>query len=214
MALGIDSEGHRRVLGFEIVPSEGAKVWKDFIGGLKERGLGGVRLFVTDGLNGMPEAIAQSFPDAEHQRCLVHMARNIANWVGVRRRTEALENFAAVYRSRSRDEAEKALDDFVGKWGRPFPRIGKLLSSKEEILCFLKFPEPLRKAIYTSNAIEGFNSKLKRDMRKRISLNSLNNADITISAVCMSYNSHCSRKLARGLAGLTSEERTKFGFEF
>lgn len=213
VAIGVDSNGHKEVLGFKIVTAEGANAWEEFLGELVSRGLDGVKVVVTDGLNGMPEAIRHKIPEAAQQRCCFHLSRNISQKTAKKKRKEAVADFKKVYTSATREEAEKKLDEFLEKWARAYPELRTLLSCREAMLRFYDLPRQIRKAIYTSNTIEGFNAKMKRELAKRISLNSLDNAKISVASVCRSYNQHCRNRLTRGFGQLEPDDLKKLGIE-
>ena len=207
VALGITPEGRKEVLGFYFTPNEGSWAWDDVLGDLKARGLSSPALFVTDGLQGMPEAIRRTFPGARHQLCLVHEARTICRDVRRTDRKAVAEAFREVYSAPCRKEAERRLADFLGKWGRTYPAMARKLSGKPDLLTFMDAPKPLWRSLYTSNPVEGFNAKLKRLTRKRILMNSEENAVLTVASACADYNRNAGRVTLRGFADLGEEER-------
>lgn len=212
VATGITADGKRVVLGFWIVPNEGAHSWKDVLADLKERGIGSPSLFITDGLQGMPEAIAEYFPNAKQQRCCVHLSRNVYQKVRPKDRQEAQDDFRKVYTAEDRESAYEALKAFVEKWGRTYPSFRRYMESSENILAFYDYPKCIRKALYTSNSIENFNASIKRELRKRISLNSERQANICLATISESYNCRMAARKFRGYWGLTDEELEKLGF--
>ena len=212
VATGITKDGKRVVLGFWIVPNEGAHSWKDVLLDLKKRGVGSPSLFITDGLQGMPEAIAEVFPDAKQQRCCVHLSRNIYQRVRPKDRREAQDDFRKVYTAEDKTGGQSALSAFVEKWGRTYPSFKNYLSISKNILAFYDYPKCIRKIIYTSNSIENFNSSIKRELRKRISLNSERQAVICLATISESFNNRMSSRKVRGYWQLTDEELERFGF--
>lgn len=212
VATGITRDGKSVVLGFWIVPNEGAHSWSEALRELKDRGIGSPSLFITDGLQGMPEAIADVFPKAGHQRCLVHIQRNIYGKVRKKEQKEAMEDFRKVYTSDNKEDGEKHLTEFVAKWGKRYPSFVKFLDIKENILAFYRYPKCIRKLIYTSNSIENFNASVKRELRKRISLNSQRQSEICLAAISESYNCRLSARKVRGYWELTDEELAETGF--
>lgn len=212
VAIGITKDGRRQVLDFRAVPQEGAGNWSDFLESLKKRGIGSPRLFVTDGLQGMPEAIARSFPDAKHQLCLVHVQRNISQAVRIRDRKEIAEDFRRVYSKGSRKECDEAFAEFVSKWSKPYPRLMLSLAEKQDSMFrFCEFPKPMWRAIYTSNAAESLNSMAKRKTRARIQYNSEDSALIVLTKVFEDYNRKS--RPARFMLELSEEEKASMGFE-
>ena len=206
-ALGITEEGEKVVLGFYFAPNEGAWSWDDVLADLKSRGLYSVSLFVTDGLQGMPEAIHRNYPKAKHQLCLVHETRTICRDVRKSDRKAVSGDFKNVYSAKDRAEAESRLSDFESKWEKTYPNMVRKLRKQIDLFTFMDYPKLLWKSIYTSNAIEGFNSKLKRLTRKRILMNSEDNAVITIVSCCADYNKNAGKIRLRKFNDMSDEEK-------
>ena len=207
VALGITEEGEKVVLGFYFTPNEGAWSWDDVLADLKSRGLYSASLFVTDGLQGMPEAIHRNYPKAKHQLCLVHETRTICRDVRKSDRKAVSGDFKDVYSAKDRAEAESRLSDFESKWEKTYPNMVRKLRKQIDLFTFMDYPKLLWKSIYTSNAIEGFNSKLKRLTRKRILMNSEDNAVITIVSCCADYNKNAGKIRLRKFNDMSDEEK-------
>ena len=207
VALGITEEGEKVVLGFYFAPNEGAWSWDDVLADLKSRGLYSVSLFVTDGLQGMPEAIHRNYPKAKHQLCLVHETRTICRDVRKSDRKAVSGGFKDVYSAKDRAEAESRLSGFEAKWEKTYPNMVRKLRKQIDLFTFMDYPKLLWKSIYTSNAIEGFNSKLKRLTRKRILMNSEDNAVITIVSCCADYNKNAGKIRLRKFNDMSDEEK-------
>ena len=207
VALGITEEGEKVVLGFYFTPNEGAWSWDDVLADLKSRGLYSASLFVTDGLQGMPEAIHRNYPKAKHQLCLVHETRTICRDVRKSDRKAVSGDFKNVYSAKDRAEAESRLSDFESKWEKTYPNMVRKLRKQIDLFTFMDYPKLLWKSIYTSNAIEGFNSKLKRLTRKRILMNSEDNAVITIVSCCADYNKNAGKIRLRKFNDMSDEEK-------
>ena len=207
VALGITEEGEKVVLGFYFTPNEGAWSWDDVLADLKSRGLYSVSLFVTDGLQGMPEAIHRNYPKAKHQLCLVHETRTICRDVRKSDRKTVSGDFKNVYSAKDRAEAESRLSGFEAKWEKTYPNMVRKLRKQIDLFTFMDYPKLLWKSIYTSNAIEGFNSKLKRLTRKRILMNSEDNAVITIVSCCADYNKNAGKIRLRKFNDMSDEEK-------
>jgi len=213
VALGVTKDGRRQVLDFRAVPNEGSSSWSDFLESLKARGIGAPKLFVTDGLRGMPEAIGKSFPDAKHQLCLVHVQRNIAKAVRVRDRQSICGGFKAVYSSGSRRECDERFSAFCSEWAKPYPKLVLSLVEKQDSLFrFYEFPKPMWRAIYTSNAAESLNSIAKRKTRARIQYNSEDSALIVLTKVFEDYNRDA--RPARFMLEMSEEEKQAMGFVY
>ena len=207
VALGITEEGEKVVLGFYFAPNEGAWSWDDVLADLKSRGLYSVSLFVTDGLQGMPEAIHRNDPKAKHQLCLVHETRTICRDVRKSDRKAVSGDFKNIYSAKDRAEAESRLSDFESKWEKTYPNMVRKLRKQIDLFTFMDYPKLLWKSIYTSNAIEGFNSKLKRLTGKRILMNSEDNAVITIVSCCADYNKNAGKIRLRKFNDMSDEEK-------
>jgi len=207
VALGITREGRKQVLGFYFTPNEGSWAWDDVLKNLMLRGLRSPSLFVTDGLQGMPEAIRRAFPEAQHQLCLVHETRTICRDVRKSDRKEVAADFRKVYSSDCEEAARAELAAFREKWSRTYPAMARKLMAQGSLLTFMRFPKPLWKTVYTSNAIESFNAKLKRQTRRRILMNSESNAVITIAAVAAEYNRNACQIQIRCLSYMGEAER-------
>lgn len=215
VALGITKEGHRKILGFSFGETERLDRWKNLLLSLKERGLNNVRLFVTDGLSGMPDAIREIYPQSRHQRCTVHYKRNLMSYVKRCDMKQVAKDFSEVMEKPTKEEAMKAFSEFKAFWSSKYRGMTRMLDDTgDNIFTYYDFPAEIRKAICTSNAIESFNAKLKRETRKRIIENSEDNATIVIAHVSESYNRSCGRRMLRGLGKLTRDVRESLGFDF
>lgn len=212
IALGITGQGRKEVLGFWIMPGESSAKWADCLRGMKARGLGDPLLFVTDGLQGMPEAIEEVFPGAKQQRCLVHIGRNMSSGARRKDRQEILDGFARVYSASTEEEAKARLSAFVGKWGKTYPSFRKYLDMPE-LFSFYGFPSAMRRSIYTTNIIESFNRGLKRKLKARIGLHSLKNGNYVITVEAERYNRSKHNKTISGFYDLTPEELKTLGME-
>lgn len=152
VAFGVTKTGKKEVLGFWTVPSESSAGWEKRLRNLKERGIGNPLMFVTDGLQGMKEAIKRVFPDSLHQRCLVHVGRNMSSGARKKDRQGILGDFKEVHSAESEYEARRRMGFFVAKWPRTYPSFRKYLS-ESDLFSFCRFPKPIRKVLYTSNAV-------------------------------------------------------------
>lgn len=211
VAIGVTRDGRRQVLDFRAVPQEGAGNWSDFLEPLKKRGIGDPKLFVTDGLRGMPEAIAKSFPPAKRQLCLVHVQRNISQAVRTRDRKAVMDDFKAVYVKGSRKECDEAFAEFASKWAKPYPKlILSLVERQDSMFRFYEFPKAMWRSIYTSNAAESLNATAKRKTRARIQYNSEDSAIIVLSKVYEDYNRDA--RPAKFMLEMSEEEKQSMGF--
>jgi putative transposase len=169
IALGVRADGRKEVLGLWIEQNEGAKFWLRVMNELKNRGVDDIMLAVVDGLKGFPDAIHASFPEAVVQTCIVHLLRNSMDFVSWKDRKGLATALKDIYRATDADAAEKALSAFEqGPWGLRYPAIGQSWRRAwTEVIPFFVFPGEVRKILYTTNAIESLNSKLRRAVRAR-----------------------------------------------
>lgn len=166
ITIGIRLDGTKEVLGFTIAPTESAYIWKEVLQDLRKRGLEEVLLVVTDGLSCIEESIHSVYPNAQFQQCCVHVSRNIAHKVRVLDRKEICEDFKLVYQANSKEEALDHIDFMIRKWKKQYPRVVNLLLNPA-LLTFYNFPHAIRRTIYSTNLIEGFNKQLKRYTRRK-----------------------------------------------
>ncbi len=168
LAIGINMEGHKEILGLWIAQTEGAKFWLSVVTELKNRGLQDIFIACVDGLKGFPEAIETVYPQAIVQLCIVHMVRNSLNYVGWNKRKEVAADLRLVYSAATIDEAEQALSDFEGKWNHSYPPIAlSWRNNWQRIIPFFDYPPEIRRIIYTTNAIESVNMNLRKVSKSR-----------------------------------------------
>jgi putative transposase len=168
LALGITMAGQKEVLGMWAANSEGAKFWLHVLTELKNRGVRDIFIGCVDGLKGFPEAMETVFPATQVQLCLVHMVRHSLSYVGWKERKAVAVDLKAIYRSATVVEAERALGLFEQKWDRKYPSISKSWRTHwPELITFMKYPAEIRKAIYTTNAIESLNRSLRKISKNR-----------------------------------------------
>ena len=169
LAVGVSCAGRKEVLGLWIEQTEGAKFWLSVMNELKARGVADVLIAVVDGLKGFPEAVEAVYPEAAVQTCIVHLIRRSLAYASYQERRELAAALKTLYRAPTQAAAEAALDAFeAGPWGRKYPAIPRSWRSAwEHVTPFFAFSEPIRRAIYTTNAIESLNSTVRRAVRTR-----------------------------------------------
>jgi len=169
VALGVRHDGTKEVLGLWIEQTEGAKFWLRVMNELKDRGVADILIAVVDGLKGFPEAIAAVFPKTQVQACVVHLIRNSLAFVSYKDRRAVAAALKEVYRARTAELGQAALGAFdEGPWGRRYPVIAQSWRRHwAEVIPFYAFPTEVRRIIYTTNAIEAVNAKLRRAVRAR-----------------------------------------------
>ncbi len=166
LALGVNMEGQKELLGIWIAESESSKFWLGVMTELQNRGVKDIFIACTDGLTGFPAAIEAVFPQTTVQLCIVHMVRNSLNYVPYKDRKEVAADLKKVYGAATEEQAEQALDEFAQKWDEKYPSISKSwINHWERIVPFFAFPTDIRKAIYTTNAIESMNMTLRKVLR-------------------------------------------------
>lgn len=166
IVIGIRLDGTKEVLGFSIAPTGSSYVWKEILQDLKDRGLEEVLLVVTDGLSGINDSIHSIYPNAQFQQCCVHISRNIAHKVRVSDRQEVCNDFKLVYQAASKEEVMNQISFMIDKWKKQYPRVVKLLMNPA-ILTFYNFLSSIRRTIYSTNLIEGFNKQLKKYTKRK-----------------------------------------------
>ena len=168
VALALDAEGHKHVLGLWIEQTEGAKFWLKVMNDLKTRGLHDILIAVVDGLKGFPEAIGAVFPEALVQTCIVHLIRNSLAFVSWKDRKLILPDLKAIYRAHDAEAAQDRLGEFEATWGDRYPAIGQIWRRAwPHVTPFFAFPPDIRKMIYTTNAVESLNRSLRKIIKTR-----------------------------------------------
>ncbi|MFM8750599.1 IS256 family transposase [Rhabdaerophilum sp.] len=169
LALGVQADGTKDILGIWIETTEGAKFWLRVMNELKNRGVEDILITVVDGLKGFPEAINAVFPQALVQTCIVHLIRHSLEFVSWKDRKPLVPALREIYRAKDADAGLAALDAFeAGDWGKKYPAItGAWRRNWDRVIPFFAFPEAVRKIIYTTNAIEALNSSLRRAVKIR-----------------------------------------------
>lgn len=168
LALAIRLDGQKELLGMWIERNEGSKFWLGILNELKNRGIQDILIAAVDGLTGFPDAINAVFPETEVQLCMVHMVRNSVKYVPYKDRKAVTADLKEIYLAPSGDAAETALERFAEKWDRKYPAISRSWRNRwSEVIPFMKFSPEIRKAIYTTNAIESLNYTLQRNLKTR-----------------------------------------------
>jgi transposase-like protein len=168
VALGVDLQGHKELLGLWLGESEGAKFWLGCLTDLKNRGLRDVFVACIDGLTGFAEAIHAAYPQTKVQLCIVHLVRAALRYVNTQDSKPVIADLKKIYQAATALEAEQALDAFAQAWDAKYPTIAKVWRAKwTDIVTLFDFPAPIRKAIYTTNAIESVNSVIRKFTRNR-----------------------------------------------
>ena len=168
LALGVNTEGQKELLGIWISENEGAKFWLNVLTEIKNRGVSDIFITCVDGLAGFPKAIEAIFPKTRVQLCIVHMVRNSLRFVGWKERKAVAADLRAIYTADTIDAAELALTSFCEKWDKAFPAIGKSwLAHWNHITPIFDYTKEIRKVIYTTNAIESINGSLRKVIKNK-----------------------------------------------
>ena len=169
LALGVLRDGTRDILGLWIEGTEGAKFWMKVFNDLKTRGVGDILIAVTDGLKGMPEALGAVFPAATLQTCIVHLIRNSLDYASWKDRKALAAAIKPIYTAVNAEAAQAELDAFeVGSWGKRFPTVvAAWRRAWSHVIPFFAFPPQIRRVIYTTNAIESVNARLRKIIKSR-----------------------------------------------
>jgi transposase-like protein len=169
LALGVLPDGTRDILGLWVENTEGAKFWMKVFNDLKTRGVGDILIAVTDGLKGMPEALGAVFPQTTLQTCIVHLIRNSLDFASWKDRKALAAAIKPIYTAASAEAAEAELDAFEqGGWGQKFPTVvAAWRRAWDRVIPFFAFPPAVRKVIYTTNAIESVNARLRKIIKTR-----------------------------------------------
>jgi putative transposase len=169
LALGVLPDGTRDILGLWIEGTEGAKFWMKVFNDLKTRGVADILIAVTDGLKGMPEALGAVFPATTLQTCIVHLIRNSLDYASWKDRKLLAAAIKPIYTAPSAEAAQAELDAFEqGPWGRKFPTVvAAWRRAWDRVIPFFAFPPAVRRVIYTTNAIESINARLRKIIKSR-----------------------------------------------
>jgi putative transposase len=169
LALGILPDGTRDILGLWIESTEGAKFWMKVFNDLKTRGVADILIAVTDGLKGMGEALEAVFPATTLQTCIVHLIRNSLDYASWKERKALAAAIKPIYTAPTAEAAQAELDSFeAGPWGTKFPTVvAAWRRAWDKVIPFFAFPAPIRRVIYTTNAIESVNARLRKIIKTR-----------------------------------------------
>ena len=163
IAIGTDLEGRKDVLGLWVGANESSKYWLGVLNGLKNRGVQDILIVSVDGLTGFSEAIAAAFPKTEIQRCVIHQIRSSTRYVSYKDVKAVTAALKPIYKAPTEEMALTALDEFEQKWGSKYPMAVKSWRDHwDELATMFKYPEQIRRIIYTTNAIENFNRQLRK----------------------------------------------------
>ena len=168
LALGVNMEGHKELLGMWLSENEGAKFWLNVLTELQNRGVKDILIACVDGLKGFPDAINSAFPETQIQLCIVHMVRNSVKYVPWKDYKPVTVDLKQIYQAVTEEEALLALTRFSERWDPKYPQISRSWHAHwNNLNTLFNYPEDIRKAIYTTNAIESLNSVIRKTIKKR-----------------------------------------------
>ena len=168
VAIGVNLEGQKEVLGLWTTTNEGAKFWLQVLTELKNRGVKDILIACVDGLKGFPNAIETVFPQAQIQLCLVHLVRASLNYVNWKERKAVAADLKQIYRAATVDEAEAALAEFAERWDGKYPTISRMWRRHwERVTPLFEYPAEIRRVIYTTNAVESLHMTLRKVTKNR-----------------------------------------------
>lgn len=210
IAIGIRPNGHKEVLAYKITPTESGVVWSEVLADLKQWGIQKNLLFVAAGLVGLDTAVGQYYPEAAIQQCLVHVSRNIAHHVRVRDREAVLDDFKLIHLSDNKLMAEHSLANFINCWHQRYPKITQGLLKNQKLLTCFDFPPAIRASIYSTNLIESFNKKFKRQTKKREQFPNEESLERTLMTVILDYNDRSDQRVHKGFGLVQDTLESKF----
>jgi putative transposase len=170
VAIGVNMDGVKNVLGLWTSANEGAKFWLQVLTEIHNRGVKDIFIACVDGLKGFPEAIEAVFPKAQVQLCIVHMVRHTLNYVSWKQKREVVADLRSIYTAPTAAAAELALDQFAAKWDKSHATMSQVWRRNwQRVIPFFEFPTEIRKVIYTTNAVESLNMSLRKIIKTRAS---------------------------------------------
>ncbi|WP_019914007.1 IS256 family transposase [Paenibacillus sp. HW567] len=213
-AMGIDEEGQRQILGFYVGGQESSNGWREVLKDLYNRGAQEVLLGVFDGLPGLDAAFKETYPQADVQHCVVHKVRATFPKIRIEHKTDVIEALKTVYTAPDEEVARATFDTVKAKWNKLYP---KEMKSWEEqlstLLTFYKYPESIRKAIYTSNPIERMNKEIRKRLKPMNSLTNMDAAEKIVYLEMLDYNERQTDRVVPGFGMDTVKKKLNELFE-
>ena len=201
IAIGIRSDGGKEVLDFSVAPNENGEAWRELLESLRNRGIEQVQLFIADGFIGLENVIAEIYPTAKFQRCLVHVLRNLTSHVRKSDMRDLMSEFKEIRQSESLEEAKRALDNFILKWKSKYSNQMRKLGKLNNLFTFYEFPPSIRASIYSTNLIEAFNKKLKKKIRQKEQFPNEDALQRFVTTQILEYNDKFEERAHRGFRG-------------
>jgi putative transposase len=191
VAIGVNMEGVKDVLGLWTTANEGAKFWLQVLTEIKNRGVKDIFIACVDGLKGFPEAIETMFPKAQVQLCIVHLVRHTLRYVSWKQRREVAAELRTIYTAPTAEAAELALEQFAAKWDKSHAAMSQVWQRNwQRVIPFFAFPAEIRKVIYTTNAIESLNMVLRKVTKTR---GSFPNEEAALKLLFLALRNHAKK---------------------
>lgn len=183
--LGINKKGYKEVLGIYLSETEGAKWWLQVLTDLKNRGVEDILIASIDGLKGFPEAINSIFPETEIQICIIHQIRNSLRYILSKDQKEFMKDLKLVYKANSKEQAETQLLNLEEKWGKKYSLVVKSWNNNwNELSSYFKYPNELRRLVYTTNIVEGLHRQMRRFTKTKGAFNNENSLFKVLYCAC------------------------------
>ena len=186
--MGITADGNKEILDYQLFPNESSENYREMLKDIRSRGVEEVLLFISDGLKELRNVFLKEFPKAQYQACWVHLMRSICRNVRNKDMKEIMAEVKLIYQSGTEEEAQEQLSIFVIAHEKKYPKAVKILKDNPSLFTFYGYPKEIPRSIYTSNPIESFNKKLKRNIRKKEQFPNEESLDRCICAIANEYN--------------------------
>jgi len=198
-------DGIKEVLDYALNPTENKEIYKDLFLSLRNRGVEQIALCVSDGLPGLSDACKEVFPSAQHQRCWVHISRNVRLLIRKKDSAAVLDDLKKIYQSATEEMATVNLGYFLDTWSNKYPKLNNLLSDTTHLFTYHKFPKEIRNTIYTTNIIEGLNKHFKGYTKRKEQFPNEGSLDRFAFAFFSEYNMNFSERIHKGFKSASEE---------
>ena len=208
--MGINAAGHKEILDYRLFPSESCENYREMLKDIKGRGVKEVLLFVSDGLKELGNVFLEEFPKAQYQACWVHLGRAMCRHVRNKDWKEVLGEAKKIYGSTSKEEAEKQLSSFIEKYEGKYPKAVNVIRDNPSLFSFYDYPAEIQRSLYTSNPIESFNKKYKKNIRKKEQFPNEGSLDRFTCAIASDYNKQFESRQMKGFSKCSYELQQLF----
>lgn len=208
--MGINAAGHKEILDYRLFPSESCENYREMLKDIKGRGVKEVLLFVSDGLKELGNVFLEEFPKAQYQACWVHLGRAMCRHARNKDWKEVLGEAKKIYGSTSKEEAEKQLSSFIEKYEGKYPKAVNVIRDNPSLFSFYDYPAEIQRSLYTSNPIESFNKKYKKNIRKKEQFPNEDSLDRFTCAIASDYNKQFESRQMKGFSKCSYELQQLF----